>query len=191
VDTPPAPAATDHTIAAPKWTRSLSRPAALPRHHRASPTGRERGMVHDPVRGPFAAPHPAGCAFARRIAATRTPRHYTPGMLASAHRVLYAQVPNFDCEPGCTDCCGAIPMSAWEWDQIADKRFAASDCTTCPYSAEGDCAIHPNRPLVCRLFGAVDHPLMTCPRGRGPDRKLSAEEARRLMRAYEQLTVDS
>jgi Fe-S-cluster containining protein len=36
---------------------------------------------------------------------------------------------------------------------------------TCPFYQNGGCAIHPVRPLVCRLFGHSADALMTCPRG--------------------------
>jgi len=104
---------------------------------------------------------------------------------------LYDSIPSFECEPGCTSCCGAIAMTGWEWEQVAEKRHATSSCLTCPYAAEGSCAIHADRPLICRLFGAVDHPRLTCPKGRGPARKLSAEESQRLMEAHQQLLADS
>lgn len=48
-------------------------------------------------------------------------------------------------------CCGIVPFSRWEWEQIEDKRQAISP--TCPYLEDGQCAIYDKRPIICRLFG--------------------------------------
>lgn len=147
--------------------------------------------MSNPVCGPFAQPHPAAELLARGISCRPGARPRPPAMLQGAHETLYAQVPAFDCEPGCTACCGVVAMTAWEWGSVQDKRQASPSCTACPYAAGGSCAIHAQRPLICRLFGAVDNPLLQCPKGRGPPRKLPSAHARRLMQAYEQLMVDS
>ncbi|WP_376092760.1 YkgJ family cysteine cluster protein [Roseomonas sp. CCTCC AB2023176] len=144
---------------------------------------------HGVVRGPFEAPHPVAMLLAQRISDAVSNAGDPEQDLSAAHAELYDAVPEFACEPGCTDCCGAIPMSAWEWTQIRDRRHAGPASLSCPYADAGDCAIHAARPLVCRLFGAVEHPRLTCPRGRGPTRKLSSEEGARLMRRYEALLV--
>ncbi len=143
-----------------------------------------------PIRGPFALPHP----FARVLGASITGKPTRPppsrARVEAAHQALYDAVPAFACIPGCTQCCGAVAMTAWEWARIGDKRKAAPDCFTCPYSAEANCAIHADRPLICRLFGAVDDPRMTCPRGCGPEQKLTAEQGHALMSQYMQLSLD-
>lgn len=144
-----------------------------------------------PICGPFQPPHPAAALFEGRLEATYSQPPPSAAAIAAAHRVLYGQVPGFDCIPGCHACCGTVTMTAWEWARVDDQRFAAPDCRTCPYASPEGCAIHPDRPLICRLFGAVDDPRMTCPKGCGPARKLSAQHARNLMRAYQQLVVDS
>jgi Fe-S-cluster containining protein len=149
------------------------------------------GAVEGWVRGPFEAPHPFARLLASRIMAAPSQPPLSSAELAARHRALYERIPGFECEPSCTSCCGAIAMTGWEWAQVAEKRHATSSCLTCPYAAEGSCAIHADRPLICRLFGAVDHPRLTCPKGRGPTLKLSAEEAQRLMEAHQQLLADS
>jgi hypothetical protein len=143
------------------------------------------------IHGPFAPPHPFAAAMGGTLNATPSPCPPAEDALARAHAALYAAVPSFDCEAGCTACCGMVPMTRWEWDQVEDRRAAGGDCRTCPYAAEGSCAIHADRPLLCRLFGAVDHPAMRCPKGRGPARMLSAQDAAGLMHAYQQLLADS
>jgi hypothetical protein len=58
---------------------------------------------------------------------------------------------------------------------------AGSPCAA--LGADGRCAVYAHRPLVCRLFGAVDHPLMRCPFGCRPaGGLLPAAEGRRLLR---------
>jgi len=32
----------------------------------------------------------------------------------------------------------------------------------CPYISEGGCVVHPVRPLMCRVYGLVDHPHLKC-----------------------------
>jgi hypothetical protein len=149
------------------------------------------GAAQGVVRGPFEAPHPFARLLESRV--TAQPSRPLPSReeLAARHRALYAQIPSFECERGCTACCGAIAMTGWEWAQVAEKRHAEGACLTCPYAAEGHCAIHADRPLICRLFGAVEHPQLTCPKGRGPARKLTAAESQRLMEAHQQLLLDS
>lgn len=143
------------------------------------------------MRGPFEAPHPVARLLESRIAGS--PPAFPPSgvELAERHRALYDEVPGFECEPGCTACCGAVAMTAWEWEGVIEKRYAAASCLSCPYAVGGNCAIHANRPLICRLFGAVEHPHLTCPKGRGAARKLSAARARELMDAHRQLMLDS
>jgi len=95
---------------------------------------------------------------------------------------LYEKIPTFKCIPGCMDCCGPVPFSKVEWERVKDKRKARS--LKCPYAVDGKCEIYEVRPFVCRLFGAVDTPTMTCPYGRGPENKLTEAEARELTFRY-------
>lgn len=104
-----------------------------------------------------------------------------------AYEALYAEIPTFTCKPGCTDCCGPVPFGQWEDDKIGERRREVTDCLTCPYSAADDCSIYPDRPFMCRLFGAADDPRLTCPHGCGPAVKLTAEHARDLTRRYQRL----
>jgi hypothetical protein len=94
---------------------------------------------------------------------------------------FYSQIPSFKCKPGCTDCCGPVPFSKEEWNRVADKRKATS--IDCPYANQG-CDIYANRPLICRMFGAGDHPLLACPHGCGPEKKLSASECKKMIHQY-------
>lgn len=102
---------------------------------------------------------------------------------------IYARVPKvIGCRTGCHDCCGPVPMSDAEAARIAtpfileDSPFGKltplkPGCMTCAFSSPDGCTIYENRPLACRLFGAVDHPRMTCPHGARAKRPLTHEQA--------------
>ena len=77
--------------------------------------------------------------------------------------IIYNQIPKFKCIPGCTDCCGPVPFSKTEWDQIDDKRVW--NVLKCPYANDG-CDIYEHRPLMCRLFGTTA--ILECPHGCRP-----------------------
>lgn len=101
-----------------------------------------------------------------------------------AHERLYEKIPSFRCKPGCTDCCGPVPFSRWEWGRVLDKRKGDPRTWDCPYAVGGRCEIYEKRPLICRLFGAADVELLRCPHGCGPEQKLSAEEAEEIINEY-------
>lgn len=86
---------------------------------------------------------------------------------------LYALVPAFECEPGCTECCGPIVFARGEWDRLEDKRESEEE--RCPYLGAGGCEIYEQRPMMCRLLGS--NPDWPCPRGRGPERPIDWEQA--------------
>lgn len=98
------------------------------------------------------------------------------------HEKLYSRIPSFKCKEGCMDCCGPVPFSKWEWERVQDKRKAT--LLSCPYAVGGRCEIYKHRPLICRLFGSVDDPLLECPHGCGPQNKLSREQGAEIMREY-------
>jgi Fe-S-cluster containining protein len=101
-------------------------------------------------------------------------------------RQLYAKIPSFLCIEGCTDCCGPVPWTDVELAEIgrsappperSDKR--------CPFSLSGRCDIHDRRPLMCRLYGAVED--LRCPHGRGPLQLLTVEEGHAIVRRYKRM----
>ena len=102
---------------------------------------------------------------------------------------MYSQIPGFKCKPGCHDCCGLVPWAKVEWEQIKDKR----NYTTfiCPYVGDKGCDIYEHRPLMCRLFGAVNDALLKCPNGCGPEKKLSRKKAKQLIRDYERFFINA
>jgi len=99
---------------------------------------------------------------------------------AKTIKYLRKRIPKFECKKSCTDCCGPIVFSKWEWDQVENKKTATS--LDCPYASEAGCEIYEQRPILCRLFGTV--PKMKCNHGRGHAKLLSAKKEKEIMRKY-------
>jgi len=141
-----------------------------------------------------------------------TEREMTEAEVILALREVF---PPVSCRWGCTDCCGPVPFSRWEWTQVPPEKkngltvkmipvhhprhgFSASaiipfagdvpqdaflecmtpgavmrlgtklkrpELVTCPFAREGRCTIHEHRPILCRLYGAVDDPRVLCSYG--------------------------
>lgn len=105
------------------------------------------------------------------------------------------KIPKFACKPGCHACCGPVRFSDAErasaarhqpllsWTPMDGKWVPTSALPDrrCPFLGAEGCTIYDDRPAICRLYGAVDHPLMTCRFGCGPKRKLSHEQAQALL----------
>lgn len=100
---------------------------------------------------------------------------------------IYAQVPDAGCQRRCTDSCHSLAMEPVEQARIHAETGVALPLahagSACPaLSPEGLCTIRSKRPLVCRLFGSVNHPLMRCPYGCAPAGGLLPDAtARRLL----------
>lgn len=86
-------------------------------------------------------------------------------------RFLRRQIPAFECEPGCHDCCGPVTASSEEMARLPVKsekvHAAALAALSCPYLGDRGCQVYTERPLICRLFGTT--PRLACPRGKRPD----------------------
>lgn len=104
---------------------------------------------------------------------------------------IYARIPKVNgCHPGCNNCCGPVPVGPAEARRIASPirledyrgvKITPTNCGTCAFSTSAGCSIYNQRPLLCRLFGAVDHPRMTCPHGARAKNLLTNEQARELI----------
>ena len=105
-------------------------------------------------------------------------------MVNDALKSLYRQIPTFQCRKGCTDCCGPVPFSEAEADQIEIKRKAKPGSIDCPYSKGGRCEIYDKRPFMCRLFGASHEKALKCPHGCGPLFPLTSEATKELTWKY-------
>lgn len=110
------------------------------------------------------------------------------------------KIPTFKCREGCADCCGIVPFSEKEkaaatarmplvrWEEIpkfSGVWFPVETIAThrCAFVKDGQCSIYEDRPMICRLFGAVDNKLMKCPHGCRPRRLISDAAARKMLAA--------
>lgn len=115
-----------------------------------------------------------------------------------ALEALYAEIPTFNCIPGCHDCCGPTTGLEAELERAPELNSEAGrvtltldgkviwdGCLTCPYvTAEGQCGIYADRPMICRIFGATEERQLQCPHGRKPERPLTIAQTRSLMDRY-------
>lgn len=76
----------------------------------------------------------------------------------------------FPCRKDCSECCTHVHMSFEEKkriDMFVRKNnielHKHKDDTVCPYlSKEGKCQVYAERPIICRAFGHIDTPFLTC-----------------------------
>lgn len=101
---------------------------------------------------------------------------------------LYSQVPSFKCLRNCTDCCGPIFFSGLEASRFP-MQYKPPKSTKCPYSVKGACGIYEVRPMVCRLFGAVNDQKLTCSFKCGPALRLDPDHARGLLIEVQKLSA--
>ena len=110
----------------------------------------------------------------------------------AALQALYDQIPAIpDCRGHCWISCGPLEMSDRENRRIRDAGFTITNHLTARQFAgtfwcealgpDGRCQVYDLRPLVCRLWGAVES--MPCPYGCQPERWLSDAEGRDLVAA--------
>lgn len=100
--------------------------------------------------------------------------------IAKTIKYLRKQIPSFQCKEGCSDCCGPVPFSNWEWEQVKDQKLTTS--LTCPYATKNGCEIYEQRPILCRLFGVVEK--MKCPYGCGPIKLLTKKKEGEIIDKY-------
>lgn len=117
-----------------------------------------------------------------------------------AIEAAYDAVPKIFCKGLCASACGPIGYSAAEADRMREdgalpptirqhpkhgKHDGCGDGIMCSQLTDDDrCAIYENRPMVCRLWGAVKR--LKCPHGCKPARGfLTDEQAWGLLAAVE------
>lgn len=82
---------------------------------------------------------------------------------------IYRAVPTVECKGLCAQSCGAIDMSPVERQRIAElgvdipKPSIDTITEACPALIDDRCSIYANRPLICRMWGAVES--LPCPHG--------------------------
>ena len=125
-------------------------------------------------------------------------------MTARALRMLYREVPAVDgCKPECGKCCGPVPWAPAEIARVAARIPPGTERLPAPggpagfvlladprtgmcafLSAERACTVYDARPLMCRMFGAVDAPNMRCPFGAKARAPLRHDQGRSLVGRY-------
>lgn len=88
---------------------------------------------------------------------------------------IYRAVPTVNCRGLCAESCGPIDMAPAERARITDlgvtipepvdalDAIAAGGSPDCPALTDSRCSVYVDRPLICRLWGAVES--MPCPHG--------------------------
>jgi Fe-S-cluster containining protein len=111
---------------------------------------------------------------------------------------IYNNLPEIECQGNCYAQCSVLPfVYQAELDNIGfNPNFKTQEdyikhykekhenesngCITCPMlDSNKRCKIYDKRPLICRLFGAVEH--MKCPFGCIPSRYLTDAEANEII----------
>lgn len=100
---------------------------------------------------------------------------------------LYSQVPTFKCLSHCTDCCGPIFFSGLEASRIKMK-YKPPTSTKCPFTIKGECGIYEVRPMICRLFGAVNDPKLFCSFKCGPAFRIDPDHSKWLLFEVQKLS---
>jgi hypothetical protein len=95
-------------------------------------------------------------------------------------RQLYAKVPDVGCKGLCVQSCGPVPLLDAERHNITvatgkdPGSMMAGEDLLCPQLKDGRCSIYADRPLLCRLYGALPEDGMRCQFGCEPT--LTAED---------------
>jgi Fe-S-cluster containining protein len=99
---------------------------------------------------------------------------------------IYSRIPKVECKRPCADCCGLVPIAPIEMENIANwvrdnggvqVGILSVRHIDCPFLVNSECSIYPVRPLWCRLFPVVNHPMMFCEHGVKPKELLTQAEA--------------
>jgi Fe-S-cluster containining protein len=107
---------------------------------------------------------------------------------------LHAQIPDPGCKGLCVEACGPIDMHPYERARIrkagvvipqpeeAVAQLLDTGAYACPALADGRCSVYEVRPLICRLWGAVED--LRCEHGcTPPGGHLPAADARKILNA--------
>jgi Fe-S-cluster containining protein len=100
---------------------------------------------------------------------------------------VYAALPEFTCKGLCWESCSYVGTFSAERRRMYVKGIQPPSILESPckhLNFAGRCSIHPDRPLICRLYGMIER--LRCPFGCEP--VLSDEEGLRLMGMLEALS---
>lgn len=113
---------------------------------------------------------------------------------------LYDQVPAIECRGLCADQCTVISVHPLELDAMCTASgrdlpvwprgdssllLLPADNDRCPLLVDGRCSVYNARPMICRLFGAVEG--MICKHGCKPADLLTDDEGFDLVTALSKL----
>ena len=99
---------------------------------------------------------------------------YETGVADSLERI-YRAVPQVACKGLCSEACGPIDMSDAERRRLAERgvvippvgevleKIISGRPPVCPALVDNRCSVYEDRPLICRLWGAVES--MPCEHG--------------------------
>lgn len=117
--------------------------------------------------------------------------HVTTAETRAELRAIYDAIPDVHCKGQCWQGCGPIWLTKLEAERLEAEsgrrlRQVQMPDLLCPFlTTEGRCSGYDARPLICRLFGAVEK--MRCPEGCSPKRWLTDEEAYSLMERIQKI----
>ncbi len=127
-----------------------------------------------------------------RVPSSPPPPPQTPsGMSASSElAAIYAEIPAIACKRKCANSCGLVAqynlMSPAEARRLSwyERIPDPADPLRCELLEHGVglCRVYAMRPVICRLWGVVDVDGMRCPFGCTPERWLTDEESRDILR---------
>lgn len=96
--------------------------------------------------------------------------------MADSLERIYRAVPTVACKGLCAESCGPIEMSDEERERLTERGveippidqaaldiIAGKRSASCPALVNDRCSVYEHRPLICRLWGAVES--MPCPHG--------------------------
>lgn len=107
---------------------------------------------------------------------------------------IYSRIPTFECAKFCTMCCGTVEIGEAELllinkylEKIGEEPLIGlflpyTAKLRCAYAQKGRCEIYQVRPLLCRIYGAVDSDILICPHGLHANSLLSSNEASKMLR---------
>jgi len=114
---------------------------------------------------------------------------------------IYKRIPTLKCPPGCSACCGPVPLCNKEASVLRehfkdnpDKSLLeginsfitpVDEHLNCRFSSKEGCTVYDKRPFMCRLFGITES--LKCPLGCKPNRYLTFAEESELMEFYKKL----
>ncbi len=116
-------------------------------------------------------------------------------------------MPTIVCKGLCWRTCGTIPLTQLELDYVKTGMVLPRDDLTvpmgptgllltgedarCPLLVDGRCSVHPVRPFICRAYGVVNDPQMTCEFGCIPERLLDNKEVEVLLDEIAKLDAEA